>query len=102
MPSAVSPKFNSYVFPRSIFAQYQIRFLGCKGIVSVDSRLEGIQMCVRPSMNKFDVPWEDYGSIEIADTFGRFNIPKLNRFAPVFAYLHGGTQYLGYMIDRWW
>ncbi|KAF9246394.1 RNA dependent RNA polymerase-domain-containing protein [Melanogaster broomeanus] len=58
---------------------YQIRFLGCKGVVSVDDRLEGIHMCVRPSMNKFDVPGEEYGTIEIARAFGKPNIPHLNR-----------------------
>ncbi|KAF8123146.1 RNA dependent RNA polymerase-domain-containing protein [Boletus edulis] len=58
---------------------YQIRFLGCKGVVSVDSRLEGIRMCVRPSMKKFDVPGEEYGTIEIAQAFGKPNAPYLNR-----------------------
>ncbi|KAG6376279.1 RNA dependent RNA polymerase-domain-containing protein [Boletus reticuloceps] len=58
---------------------YQIRFLGCKGVVSVDPRLEGIHMCIRPSMNKFEVPGEEYGTIEIARAIGKPNIPHLNR-----------------------
>ncbi|KAG9307946.1 RNA dependent RNA polymerase-domain-containing protein [Chiua virens] len=58
---------------------YQIRFLGCKGVVSVDKRLEGVHMCLRDSMIKFEVPWEDYGTIEIANYFGRPGIPYLNR-----------------------
>ncbi|KAG8217645.1 RNA dependent RNA polymerase-domain-containing protein [Butyriboletus roseoflavus] len=58
---------------------YQIRFLGCKGVVSVDSRLEGIHMCIRPSMSKFDVPGEEYGTIEIARAIGKPNMPHLNR-----------------------
>lgn len=83
-----------------MFVQYQIRFLGCKGVVSVDSRLEGIHMCVRPSMNKFDVHGEEYGTIEIADSFGRPNIPYLNRFASVFTSLYGDTHHVGYTIDH--
>ncbi|KAF9227760.1 RdRP-domain-containing protein [Gyrodon lividus] len=58
---------------------YQIRFLGCKGVVSVDERLKGIHMCIRPSMNKFDVPGEEYGTIEISRAVGKPNIPHLNR-----------------------
>ena len=71
---------------RWIFAQYQIRFLGCKGVVSVDSRLEGIHMCVRPSMKKFNVPGEEHGTIEIAQAFSKPNIPYLNRLVSVFAH----------------
>ncbi|KAF8844823.1 RdRP-domain-containing protein [Paxillus ammoniavirescens] len=58
---------------------YQIRFLGCKGVVSVDERLEGTHMCIRPSMKKFDVPGEEYGTIEIARAIGKPNVPHLNR-----------------------
>ena len=32
---------------------FQIRLLGCKGMVSVDHTLPGRVMCVRPSMIKF-------------------------------------------------
>jgi RNA-dependent RNA polymerase len=31
-------------------------------------------------MNKFDVPGEEYGTIEIARAVGKPNIPHLNRF----------------------
>ncbi|KAF2459589.1 RNA dependent RNA polymerase-domain-containing protein [Lineolata rhizophorae] len=34
----------------------QIRFAGAKGVVSIDSRLEGDQLCLRPSMIKFEAP----------------------------------------------
>jgi len=44
-------------------------------------------MCLRPSMKKFDVPGEKYGTIEIAQAFGRPNIPYLNRSVSVFAYM---------------
>lgn len=46
----------------------------------MDPRLEGIHMCIRPSMDKFDVPGEEYGAIEIARAVGKPNIPHLNRF----------------------
>ncbi|KAI6013327.1 RNA dependent RNA polymerase-domain-containing protein [Pisolithus microcarpus] len=58
---------------------YQIRFLGYKGMVSVDPYLEGIHMCLRPSMRKFDVPGMDYADIEIASSFHKPKMPKLNR-----------------------
>ncbi|KAI5995827.1 RNA dependent RNA polymerase-domain-containing protein [Pisolithus orientalis] len=58
---------------------YQIRFLGYKGMVSVDPNLEGIHMCLRPSMKKFDVPGKDYADIEIASAFTRPKRPNLNR-----------------------
>lgn len=32
---------------------FQIRFAGAKGVVSLDTRLEGSQLCLRPSMIKF-------------------------------------------------
>ncbi|KAI6035723.1 RNA dependent RNA polymerase-domain-containing protein, partial [Pisolithus marmoratus] len=58
---------------------YQIRFLGYKGMVSVDPYLEGIHMCLRPSMRKFDVPGRDHAGIEIAAVFERPKMPHLNR-----------------------
>ncbi|KAL4067761.1 RNA dependent RNA polymerase-domain-containing protein [Scleroderma citrinum] len=58
---------------------YQIRFLGYKGVVSVDPQLEGICMCLRPSMRKFVVPWKDDAEIEIAGAFGNPKTPHLNR-----------------------
>ena len=35
---------------------FQIRLAGIKGMVSIDPRLEGDVICVRPSMKKFDAP----------------------------------------------
>ncbi|KAI6122348.1 RNA dependent RNA polymerase-domain-containing protein [Pisolithus croceorrhizus] len=58
---------------------YQIRFLGYKGMVSVDPYLDGIHMCLRPSMKKFDVPEKDLAGIEIASSFQKPKIPNLNR-----------------------
>ena len=34
----------------------QIRFAGCKGVLCVDPRLRGLQICIRPSMKKFESP----------------------------------------------
>ena len=83
IPSAVSLTSSAFNGPHLIFAQYQIRFLGCKGVVSVDLKLEGIHMCIRPSMSKFEIPGEEYGTIEIARSVGKPNIPHLNRFVSI-------------------
>ncbi|OBZ75664.1 RNA-dependent RNA polymerase 1 [Grifola frondosa] len=58
---------------------YQIRFLGYKGMVVIDERLEGIKMRLRKSMNKFKVRNEDLAEIEIARAFERPSISYLNR-----------------------
>ncbi|THH29583.1 hypothetical protein EUX98_g4606 [Antrodiella citrinella] len=59
---------------------YQIRFLGYKGVVSVDPELQGIKMRLRPSMNKFSVPQEEEeAEIEIAKAFEHAGRAHLNR-----------------------
>ncbi|KAI0094073.1 RdRP-domain-containing protein [Irpex rosettiformis] len=58
---------------------YQIRFLGCKGMVSVDPQLEGVMMCVRNSMVKFDGHFDGGASIEIAHAFERPTSCYMNR-----------------------
>jgi RNA-dependent RNA polymerase len=71
--------------PRSI-SKYQIRFLGYKGVVSVDEELDkhpdGILMRLRPSMKKFDS--DDVtamnAEIEIAMAFEKPNTAYLNRY----------------------
>ena len=65
-------------------SQYQIRFLGYKGVVAVDERLEGVIMRLRPSMRKFTVPGVEEADIEIARAFPRPNATYLNRSAPSF------------------
>ncbi|TDL24977.1 RdRP-domain-containing protein [Rickenella mellea] len=58
---------------------YQIRFLGYKGMVSVDDQLSGIKMCLRKSMKKFPT-WEtDRAEIEIAGYFSKAGPMYLNR-----------------------
>jgi len=100
VPSAVRPASNTLNDPHLMLAQYQIRFLGCKGVVSVDPRLEGIRMCIRPSMNKFDVPGEEYGTIEIARAVGKPNIPHLNRFVAILAHRVVQTFSVPSFVDR--
>lgn len=63
---------------------YQFRFLGYKGVVVVDSRLEGIKLCLRKSQRKFLVH-DKQAEFEIARTFDYPNPVHLNRF--VFLYL---------------
>lgn len=57
----------------TLYLQYQIRFLGYKGVVAVDEQLEGIFMRVRKSMNKFKGHGEDFAQIEIAKAFSKPN-----------------------------
>ncbi|KAG2020116.1 calcium ion transporter [Coprinopsis cinerea AmutBmut pab1-1] len=63
---------------------FQIRFLGYKGMVSVDKELDnhphGIQMRLRPSMRKFENKGEEEDAeIEIAQSFSSPNAAYLNR-----------------------
>ena len=59
---------------------YQFRFLGYKGVVVVDHRLEGVKMRLRESQCKFPVPKVDEASFEIARSFDYPNLVHLNRF----------------------
>lgn len=60
--------------------QYQVRFLGFKGMVSVDESLrgQGIKLRLRPSMNKFKAH-EEGGYLEIARAFYSPGYMHLNR-----------------------
>jgi RNA-dependent RNA polymerase len=74
-------KANSHVkeyrVPPSAF---QFRFLGYKGVVVVDHRLQGIKMRLRESQCKFPVPDVEEAEIEIANSFDYPNPVHLNRF----------------------
>lgn len=59
---------------------YQFRFLGYKGVVVIDSRLEGIKMRLRKSQHKFPVHNVKQAEFEIARTFDYPNPVHLNRF----------------------
>ncbi|THU88603.1 RdRP-domain-containing protein [Dendrothele bispora CBS 962.96] len=60
---------------------YQIRFLGFKGVVSVDKELDkgNIRMRLRDSMKKFESHMQAEADIEIARAFERPNRSYLNR-----------------------
>ncbi|KAI1796889.1 RdRP-domain-containing protein [Ganoderma leucocontextum] len=60
------PDKRKLVLKPSVF---QIRFLGCKGIVVVDEQLKGIHMNLRKSMKKFAVDNATEAEIEIAKAF---------------------------------
>jgi len=64
---------------------YQIRFMGSKGMLSVDHKLHGHAICLRPSMIKFDAPQST--NIEVARTFDRPGLYFLNR--PLIMLLEG-------------
>ncbi|KAI9446026.1 RdRP-domain-containing protein [Lactarius indigo] len=58
---------------------YQFRFLGYKGVVVVDHRLEGIKMRLRDSQHKFPVHNVEEAEFEIAKEFSYPNPVHLNR-----------------------
>ncbi|KAK7064480.1 RNA-dependent RNA polymerase [Favolaschia claudopus] len=64
---------------------YQIRWAGCKGMLSVDYQLKGHVMCIRPSMRKFDAA--NSTTIEIAKSFDKPGAYFLNR--PLIMLLEG-------------
>lgn len=49
-------------------------------MVGIDERLEGIKMCLRPSMNKFQALDKDVAPIEIARWFDKPGTSYLNRY----------------------
>ena len=58
---------------------YQFRFLGYKGVVVVDHRLEGIKMRLRESQRKFPVHDAEEAEFEIVRAFDYPNPVHLNR-----------------------
>ena len=64
---------------------YQFRFLGYKGVVVVDHRLEGIKMRLRQSQCKFPVKNVEEAELDIARSFDYPNPVHLNRFVDVFS-----------------
>lgn len=74
----------------------QIRFQGYKGMLSLDHRLQGRAICLRPSMKKFEAP----GSmmIEVASVFNKPTRFYLNR--PLIMLLEGLQVRGGYNIFK--
>jgi RNA-dependent RNA polymerase len=62
---------------------YQFRFLGYKGVVVVDRRLQGIKLRLRESQRKFPVHDVEEAEFEIARSFDYPNPVHLNRFVVV-------------------
>ncbi len=63
---------------------YQMRFQGYKGVVVVDPELQGRQLCLRPSMNKFYS--ESSWNLEISKSFDRPSKAHLNRSIHIVLY----------------
>jgi RNA-dependent RNA polymerase len=69
---------------------FQVRFMGSKGMLCVDYKLQGRAICLRPSMIKFEAP--ESREIEIARAFDRPGAYFLNR--PLIMLLEGlGVTY---------
>jgi RNA-dependent RNA polymerase len=76
---------------------YQFRFLGYKGVVVVDSRLDGIKMRLRGTQCKFPVFNEEDAEFEIAGSFDTPIPVHLNRF--VFSDLSLRLRLLTHGVD---
>lgn len=57
---------------------FQMRFQGSKGIVSVDHKLKGRAVCLRPSMIKFEAP--QTRTLEVAIVFNKPSKFYMNRY----------------------
>src|SRR5258708_3301042 len=62
---------------------FQFRFLGYKGVVVVDHRLQGIKMRLRESQRRFPVHDVDEAEFELTGSFDYSNPAHLNRFVVV-------------------
>ena len=60
---------------------HQVRFLGYKGVVVVDHRLEGIKMRLRSSQRKFPVHDVEVAELDIVRSFDHPDMAHLNRSA---------------------
>lgn len=47
-------KDTSEMLPPDLPSAFQVRFAGAKGVLSIDTRLTGLEICLRPSMKKFE------------------------------------------------
>ena len=76
-------KGNPHLRNRIPPSAFQFRFLGYKGVVAVDHRLQGTKMRLRESQRKFRVHDVDEAEFEIARSFDYPNPVHLNRFVVV-------------------
>jgi hypothetical protein len=60
--------------------QFQVRIGGCKGIIVVNPFDEGIKLCLRDSMKKFEAPESKELTIEVARAFVGPSRMYLNRY----------------------
>lgn len=74
---------------------FQIRFRGSKGMLSVDYKLAGRAVCIRPSMVKFNSPHNEIEVATVVDKPGRF---YLNR--PLIMLLEGLSAAGGYEVFK--
>lgn len=56
---------------------FQVRYAGAKGVIALDSRLDGDRLCLRPSMVKFS--GSNDRNIEICSWAGKRGVLTLNR-----------------------
>lgn len=87
----ISPKLASMIWEakckgsdRVEPSAYQFRFLGYKGVVVVDHRLEGIKMRLRESQRKFPALNDEAADFEIARAFDYPNPVHLNRYVTMY------------------
>jgi RNA-dependent RNA polymerase len=101
-PSAVSQECYPLILHFISDLQYQIRFLGFKGVVAVDEQLDGnpdgILMRLRPSMKKFEISQAVFADIEIAQSFEHPHNCYLNRYE--FQFISIAEDYISSITDR--
>jgi RNA-dependent RNA polymerase len=49
--------------------QFQVRIGGCKGVIVLNPFDEGVKLCLRDSMKKYDIPQSKQVTIEVARAF---------------------------------
>ncbi|KAK4462313.1 RNA-dependent RNA polymerase 1 [Cladorrhinum samala] len=64
-PGAVEAIYDVIASEKGYPTCFQIRWAGAKGMLTMDTRLAGNQICIRPSMNKFESLDKD--NLEICD-----------------------------------
>ncbi|KAL1836039.1 hypothetical protein VTJ49DRAFT_5646 [Mycothermus thermophilus] len=76
-PAAASAIYKAIPRRKGLPTCFQIRWGGAKGMLSLDQRLDGSRICIRPSMTKF--PSNDLRYLEICDMASEPTPMVLNR-----------------------